>query len=113
MDLTTLTDADLHDLSARIAAEWERRRAATVTDQAVTRVITGLQDAGKLTPPAAGTDTETAKPWVDPGTDHSAMYRQGAHVTHDGKTWRAKIDHVTHAGWTPSLATHAVWEPVT
>ena len=174
MDLTTLTDADLHDLSARIAAEWERRRASAVTDQAVTEVITGLQDAGKLTPPAAGTDTETAKPWVDPGADHSAMYRQGAYVTHqgktwlsrhpglnhwepgvagvdgriwldvtpapideetgepqiiawdigqevqagdlrthDGKTWRAKIDHVTHAGWSPSLATHAVWEPVT
>ena len=26
MDLTTLTDAGLHDLSAQIAAEWERRR---------------------------------------------------------------------------------------
>ena len=171
MDLTTLTDADLHDLSARIAAEWERRRASAVTDQAVTEVITGLQDAGKLTPPAAGTDTETAKPWVDPGTDHSAMYRQGTYVTHEGKTWlsrhpglnhwepgtlnggwidvtpapideetgepqiiawgvgqevqpgdlrthggqtwRCKTAHTTHAGWTPSLATHAVWEPVT
>ena len=174
MDLTTLTDADLHDLSARIAAEWERRRASAVTDQAVTEVITGLQDAGKLTPPAAGTGTETAKPWVDPGTDHSAMYRQGAYVTHqgktwlsrhpglnhwepgvagvdgriwlnvtpapidedtgesqiiawdigqevqtgdlrthDGKTWRCKTAHTTHEGWVPSLATHAVWEPVT
>lgn len=174
MDLTTLTDADLHDLSARIAAEWERRRASAVTDQTVTEVITGLQDAGKLTPPAAGTDTETAKPWVDPGTDHSAMYRQGAYVTHEGKTWlsrhpglnhwepgatgvdgriwlnvtpapidedtgesqiiawdvgqevqpgdlrthngqtwRCKTAHTTHEGWVPSLATHAVWEPVT
>lgn len=176
MDLTTLTDAGLHDLSARIAAEWERRRAATVTDATVTEVITGLQDAGKLPAPAAGTDAEVAPPWADPGTDHSAMYRQGAYVTHqgktwlnthphlnhwppgtlnagwidvtpapvdeetgeeqiiawgvgpwgvgqdikvgdlrthDGKTWRAKIDHVTHAGWPPSPATHTVWEPAT
>lgn len=113
MDLTTFTDADLHDLSAQIAAEWERRRAATVTDQAVTEVITGLQDSGKLSPPPAGEGVDTAVPWVAPGTDHSAMYRQGAYVTHDGKTWRAKIDHVTHAGWPPSPATHTVWEPVT
>lgn len=171
MDMTTLTDSDLHDLSAQIAAEWDRRRAATVTDQAVTEVITGLQDAGKLSPPPAGEDVDTAVPWADPGTDHSAMYRWGAYVTHegrtwlnthphlnhwepgtlnagwidatpppideetgeeqviawgvgqevqpgdlrthDGKTWRAKIDHVTHAGWPPSPATHTVWEPVT
>ena len=102
MDLTTLTDADLHDLSARIAAEWERRRASAVTDQAVTEVITGLQDAGKLTPPAAGTDTETAKPWVDPGTDHSAMYRQGAYVTHEGKTWLSRHPGLNH--WEPGVA---------
>lgn len=171
MDLTALTDAELHDLSARIAAEWERRRASTVTEQAVTEVITGLQDAGKITPPPAGVDVNTAQPWVDPGTDHSAMYRQGAYVTHDGrvweslhpglnhwppgtlnggwidvtpapideetgeeqiiawgigqavevgdlrthdgKTWRCKTAHTTHAGWPPSAATHAVWEPVT
>ena len=171
MDLTTLTDADLHDLSAQIAAEWDRRRAAAVTDQAVTEVITGLQDAGKITPPPAGEDVDTAEPWVNPGTDHSLMYRWGAYVTHegrtwlnthphlnhwppgtlnggwidvtpppvdeetgeeqiiawdigqavevgdlrthDGQTWRAKIDHVTHEGWAPSPAAHAVWEPVT
>ena len=71
MDLTTLSDTDLHDLSAQIAAEWDRRRASAVTDQALTEVITGLQDAGKLPAPAAGTDTDTAQPWADPGTDHS------------------------------------------
>ena len=171
MDLTIFTDSGLHDLSARIAAEWERRRASAVTDQAVTEVITGLQDAGKIAPPPAGEGVGTAVPWADPGTDHSAMYRQGAYVTHegktwlnthphlnhwepgtlnggwidvtpapideetvesqiiawgvgqevqpgdlrahDGKTWRAKVEHVTHAGWSPSSATHAVWEPVT
>lgn len=172
MDLTTFTDAGLHDLSAQIAAEWERRRASQQTEQAVTEVITGLQDTGKLTPPPAGEDTDTAQPWVNPGTDHARMYRQGDYVTHngktwlsrhpflnhwepgsagvdgriwldvtpapideetgepqiiawgvgqdikvgdlrthDGQTWRAKVDHVTHEGWVPSPATHAVWEP--
>lgn len=99
MDLTIFTDSGLHDLSARIAAEWERRRAATVTDQAVTEVITGLQDAGKLPAPATGTDSETAPPWVDPGTDHSAMYRQGAYVTHQGKTWLNTHPSLNH--WEP------------
>lgn len=32
--------------------------------------------------------------------------------THDGQTWRAKIDHVTHEGWAPSPAAHAVWKLV-
>lgn len=31
-------------------------------------------------------------------------------VTHDGHRWRAKLAHVTHLGWVPSAATHAVWE---
>ena len=173
MDLTIFTDSGLHDLSARITAEWERRRASAVTEQAVTAVVTGLQDAGKIAPPPAGEDVGTAVPWADPGTDHSAMYRQGAYVTHEGKTWlsrhpglnhwepgaagvdgriwldvtpapiddetgesqiiawgvgqevqpgdlrthdgqtwRCKTAHTTHAGWPPSAATHAVWEPV-
>ena len=171
MDLTTYTDAELHDLSSQIAAEWDRRRASAVADQAVTEVIAGLQDAGKITPPPSGTDVDTAKPWGDPGTDHSLMYRKGTYVTyqgktwlnthpslnhwtpgtlnggwidvtpapideetgeeqiiawdigqdvkpgdlrtHDGQTWRCKTAHTTHAGWPPSAATHAVWEPVT
>lgn len=33
-------------------------------------------------------------------------------VTYGGFTWRAKLDHVTHEGWVPSDATHAVWEKV-
>ena len=102
MDLTTFTDADLHNLSAQIAAEWERRRASTVTDQAVTQVITGLQDSGKITPPPAGEDVDTAVPWADPGTDHSLMYRQGVYVTHEGKTWLNTHPHLNH--WEPGAA---------
>ena len=110
MDLTTFTDADLHDLSARISAEWERRRASTVTEQAVTEVITGLQDAGKITPPPAGEDVDTAQPWADPGTDHSAMYRQGVYVTHEGKTWLNTHPHLNH--WPPGTL-NSGWVDVT
>ena len=99
MDLTTYTDSELHDLSARIAAEWDRRRATTVTEQAVTKVITDLQDSGKITPPPAGEDVDTAVPWADPGTDHSLMYRWGAYVTHQGKTWLNTHPHLNH--WPP------------
>ena len=31
---------------------------------------------------------------------------------HDGKTWKAKVAHTTHAGWEPSAAAWAVWEDV-
>ena len=31
-------------------------------------------------------------------------------VRHNGKVWKAKVAHVTHAGWEPSAAAWAVWE---
>ena len=99
IDLEALADSELHDLSARIAAEWERRRASAVTDQTLAEVITGLQDSGKLTPPPAGEDVDTAVPWADPGTDHSLMYRQGAYVTHEGRTWLSRHPGLNH--WEP------------
>lgn len=99
MNLTTFTDAGLHDLSAQIAQEWERRRASQQTEQAVTKVITGLQDSGKIDPPPAGEDVDTAQPWVDPGTDHSRMYQQGAYVTHQGRTWVSRHPFLNH--WEP------------
>ena len=110
IDLTTFTDADLHDLSARVAAEWERRRASAVTDATVAGVIAGLQDAGKLPAPASGTDTETAAPWANPGTDHSAMYRQGAYVTHEDRTWLNTHPHLNH--WEPGTL-NSGWIDVT
>lgn len=30
--------------------------------------------------------------------------------SHNGKVWKAKVAHVTHAGWEPSAAAWAVWE---
>ena len=35
--------------------------------------------------------------------------RIGAARTHNGRVWEALVDHVTHIGWEPSAATHAVW----
>ena len=31
-------------------------------------------------------------------------------VRHNGKVWKAKVVHVTHAGWEPSAAAWAVWD---
>lgn len=31
-------------------------------------------------------------------------------LAHGGRIWRAKVTHTTHAGWVPSVHTHAVWE---
>ena len=33
-------------------------------------------------------------------------------VSHEGRLWRCKVTHVTHAGWVPSAATHAVWTDI-
>lgn len=168
-------------LSWVVSVEKPRRDAQPAVDEANTKLITDLQEQGKLdTPEAAQQAPETPEQvesipaWVDPGTDHTRMYHQGdvvrhdgkvyisRHVflnswmpgafgvdsriweditpapideetgepqiiawgvgqevqpgdlrTHDGQTWRAKVEHVTHEGWPPSPATHAVWEPVT
>lgn len=110
MELTTLTDAELQDLGNQIGDEWERRRASAVTDATVTEVITGLQDAGKLPAPIAGEDVDTAMQWVDPGTDHSSMYRKGVYVTHLGKTWLNDHPHLNH--WEPGTL-NGGWVDVT
>lgn len=102
MDLTTLTDADLHDLSARIAAEWDRRRA----EPHIAEVIVDLRERGTLTGPEAGSNVDTAAPWVDPGTDHSRMYQRGAFVTHDGRVWESLHPGLNH--WPPGTQ-GAMW----
>ena len=33
-------------------------------------------------------------------------------VSHEGRLWRCKVTHVTHSGWVPSAATHAVWTDI-
>jgi hypothetical protein len=102
MDLTTYSDTDLHDLSAGVAAEWDRRRA----EPHIAEVIVDLRERGDLTGPEAGADTTTAAPWQDPGTDHSRMYQYGAFVTHDGRVWESLHPGLNH--WTPGTQ-GAMW----
>lgn len=33
-------------------------------------------------------------------------------VSHEGRLWRCKTTHVTHEGWEPSAAAHAVWTDI-
>ena len=33
-------------------------------------------------------------------------------LSHEGRLWRCKVTHVTHAGWVPSAATYAVWTDI-
>ena len=33
-------------------------------------------------------------------------------VSHEGRLWRCKVTHVTHAGWVPSASAYAVWTDI-
>ena len=64
-------------------------------------------DGWATTPPAAGplvwaVGISAVGP-ADPGGKPQTV------VSHEGRLWRCKVTHVTHAGWVPSAATHAVW----
>lgn len=65
---------------------------------------------------------DVGSPWVrqddpDPDTGHIAWavgqdVKVGDERTHDGRLWRARLAHTTHAGWAPSAHTHAVWTDI-
>lgn len=65
------------------------------------------------------TDTATGEPWT-PGesTEHPLEWEPGLplspgqYVTHDGKIYCVKSAHISHDGWVPGPATHAVFEEV-
>ena len=67
-------------------------------------------DGWTTTPPAAGplvwaVGISAVGP-ADPGGKPQTV------VSHEGRLWRCKVTHVTHAGWVPSAATHAVWTDI-
>ena len=67
-------------------------------------------DGWATTPPAAGplvwaVGISAVGP-ADPGGKPQTV------VSHEGRLWRCKVTHVTHAGWVPSAATHAVWTDI-
>lgn len=62
---------------------------------------------------------EVGSPWIDmtePEEGEELAWGVGQNVkagdirTHSGHRWKAKMDHVTHEGWAPSIFTHTVWE---
>ena len=103
-----------------VGDERARREAQPAVEQAQAEVVKELQDAGKLPQPDALTDPEKlpadiddVPEWVNPGTDHSAMYREGDIVRHDGRIVRS-----THKGlnsWEPGTLglDGRIWEDIT
>ena len=103
-----------------IGDERNRREAQPAVDQAQAEVVKELQDAGKLPLPDALTDAEKlpedasdVPEWVNPGTDHSMMYREGDIVRHNGR-----IVLSTHKGlnsWEPRTLglDGRIWEDIT
>ena len=103
-----------------VGDERNRRESLPAVEQAQAEVVKELQDAGKLPLPDALTDPEKlpedasdVPEWVNPGTDHSAMYREGDIVRHNGRIVRS-----THKGlnsWEPGTLglDGRIWEDIT
>ena len=100
-----------------VGDERNRRESLPAVEQAQAEVVKELQDAGKLPLPDALTDPEElpedasdVPEWVNPGADHSAMYREGDIVRHNGRIVRS-----THKGlnsWEPGVLNYdgRIWE---
>ncbi|MDH4657366.1 hypothetical protein J7S19_01825 [Corynebacterium pyruviciproducens] len=102
-------------LSWIVGDERDRREALPKVEQAQAEVVKELQDAGKLPHPDALTDAEElpaaisdVPEWVNPGTDHSAMYREGDIVRHNSRVVRSTHKGLNH--WEPG--THGVDEHI-
>ena len=103
-----------------VGDERNRRESLPAVEQAQAEVVKELQDAGKLPLPDALTDPEKlpedasdVPEWVNPGTDHAAMYREGDIVRYQGRIVRS-----THKGlnsWEPGTLGFdwRIWEDIT
>ena len=103
-----------------VGDERARREAQPAVEQAQAEVVKELQDAGKLPLPDALTnpeelpaDTSDVPEWVNPGTDHSMMYREGDIVRHDGRIVRSTHSGLNH--WEPGTLGFdgRIWEDIT
>lgn len=105
MNLTTLTDDDLYDLRRQVLTEVERRATLASAPAQVEQISRAWADAR---------GRHDGDPWQQPVGAHDA-YRQGATVTHDGKTWESLIAFNAHApgvsGWREQAAEggHPAW----
>lgn len=76
-----------------IGPEKRRRDAAPAVDAAQADLVRDLRDSGVIDAP------EGLSEWVNPGTDHAAMYLVGDRARHGGRVWES-----THPGlnsWEP------------
>ena len=102
--------------------EVKRRESLPAVQEAQATVVKELQDAGKLPLPDALTqesqlpadtdDIDDVPAWVNPGVDHSAMYRLGDIVRHNGKVVRSTHNGLNH--WEPGTLglDGRIWEEV-
>ena len=106
IDLKALSDDELRKLLSDVLTEQDRRRAAPVVEAGKAEVLQSLRESGAITPPPHADDApETMEgvkqvpAWVDPGTDHAAMYLHGDVVSHGGRVWRSEVNGLNH--WEP------------
>lgn len=99
---------------------WQELFAWMVNDERIRReqengkaeVIQQLQEAGTIPAPDYATTQDTTAPeWVDPGTDHTRMYPQGAVITHNGRTWVSVTSSLN--SWEPGTENGLTWQQLT
>lgn len=102
------------------SAREQQRAEEKAAEAAQAKVVQELQDSGKLPLPDALTDpeelpadTSDVPEWVNPGTDHSAMYREGDIVRHNGRIVRSTHPGLNH--WEPGALGFdgRIWEDIT
>ncbi|MGV3071475.1 carbohydrate-binding protein [Corynebacterium phoceense] len=102
------------------SAREQQRAEEKAAETAQAKVVQELQDAGKLPLPDALTDPEAlpadasdVPEWVNPGTDHSMMYREGDIVRHEGRIVRSTHSGLNH--WEPGTLGFdgRIWEDIT
>ena len=110
-------------LSWVVSVEKPRRDAQPAVDEANTKLITDLQEQGKLDTPEAmpwepgmevTPDNISSIPaWSDPGTDHTKMYHSGDVVTRNQRVWRSNHPFLNHWGPGDFGVDDRIWEDIT
>lgn len=120
-EIKKLTEAEFAHISSWVTGvETARRRDEKTASTAVASVVIGMQDAGTIpkpkaatAPPVTAADIANIPEWVDPGTDHSKMFRKDAVVKRNGKVYQSGVDGLN--SWEPGGAgVYAnIWKDVT
>lgn len=111
IDLTTLTDMELHALSLRVNEEVTARHAMAHAEEELTRVVEQSKNAREkiayefISARDRGEVAEGDTPsWKAPTTAHD-IYPAGYRVTHNGKIW---VNHHPANSWEPGT-TNSQW----